>query len=123
MTNERPTKQITLEKSGAVITVYEYITGRDKRTIEAIYLAEAEMSTTRKVGEKEANVQVAGVKGTVNEAMQDAAFKVVIKSLQPVEGEEITDPKKILDFVLDSHESDLAQLIREVNEITDPKKA
>jgi alpha-D-ribose 1-methylphosphonate 5-triphosphate synthase subunit PhnG len=123
MTNERPTKTITLEKSGASVTVYEYITGRDKRAIEAIYLNEAEMTTSRRVGEKDANVQVAGVKGTVNELMQDAAFKVVIKSLTPVDGEEMTDPKKILDFVLDSHESDLAQLIREVNEITDPKKA
>jgi len=125
MNTNRPTKEITLGQSKAVVTLYEYITGRDKRAIEAVYLEAAEITSKRKTG-GEGEVEIGGVKGSASHLMTNAAFKAVIKSVKPAtEGaEEITDPKKVLDFILDEiPEADYDQVATAVNEITDPKKA
>jgi len=122
---ERPTKEITLGQSGAVVTLYEFITGRDKRAIEAVYLEAAEVTSKRKSG-GEGEIEIGGVKGTASHLMTNAAFKAVIKSVKPAGdgAEEVTDPKKVLDFILDAiPEADYDQIVAAVNEVTDPKKA
>lgn len=124
MNTERTTKTITLEQSGATVELYDYITGRDKRAIEAVYLEAAEVTSRRNTGAKEGEVEIGGVKGTATHFMQNAAFKAVIKSVTPKDGEAITDSKKVLDFILDAvPEADYDQIVAAVNEVTDPKKA
>lgn len=123
-TSQRPTKEIKLNMSGLTVTLYEYITGRDKRSIEAVYLEAAEVTSKRK-GSGEGEVEINGVKGTATHFMLNAAISAVVKSIKPEGAEaEITDKKKILDFILDQiPEADYDQVVVAVNEITEPKKA
>lgn len=124
MSEERGTVQLpNLEHSGASIILYEYITGRDKRAIESIYLDQAQISSKTNSKDKSGSVEISGVSGSVNQAMQDCAIKCVVKEIVTKSGEKITDEKAKLDFILDLRDSDYDEVIKAINAITDPKKA
>lgn len=117
---ERTTKEI--EIANATIVLYDFITGRDKRVIEAVYLSQAQIS--QKGGkDSQGQIEISGVSANINHLMQDAAFKAVIKEILPHGGAPITDRQKVVDFILDLPEAEFARVIAAVNEITDPKKA
>lgn len=116
MSTERATREITL-KDGAVVVLYDYITGREKRAIESVYLNEA------KISQKSKDIEISGISGSINHAMLDAALKTVVKEIKPAEGNAITERKPVLDYILDLPESEYDKVIKSVNEITDPKKA
>lgn len=122
--NERPTKELKLD-NGAVLSLYEYITGRDKRAIEAVYLEQAQIKQSAKGGvggDRENTMELSGMTGAVQHAMQDKALSCVVKSIVPAEGAEaITDRAKVLGYILDLPEADFDKVVRAVNAITDPK--
>lgn len=122
MSNEKTTKEITLEKSGATVVLFDYITGRDRRSIESVYFDQARI--TQKAGaDKKSEVEINGVSGSVSHLMQDATIKVVVKEIKLADGAVINDKKKVLDFILDLHEAEYDLVIKQINEVTDPKKA
>lgn len=128
MENTRPTKEISLA-TGHVVVLNEYITGRDKRTIQAAYMEQAKITQKADAKTGQGEIEIGGVSGSVNDIMQDLAFKAVIAEIRPAtkEGAEapapIKDRQKIVDFVLDLPEAEYNEVVKAVNEITDPKKA
>jgi len=121
MNNDRTTKEIKIESNGAIVVLFDYITGRDKRAIEGIFLDQANLS--QKTGsDKKGETEVSGVKGSVNHLMQDAAFKAVIQSIK-IGADVITDKNKVIEFILDLPADEYTKILEAINEITDPKKA
>lgn len=122
MTTERGTKELVVN-GGAVFVLFEYITGRDKREIERIYLDQAQISSTVSKGKgaaQEGTTNIGGISGSVNQLMQDKAIQCVVKEVR--NGEEvITDKAAVLDFLLDLPATEYEKLIVAINEITDPK--
>lgn len=119
---ERETKELVLEKSGTVITIFEYITGRDQRAIKEAYLSQAKISSHRDVETKKATVEVGGVSGSVNTIMEDLAIKAVVQSVKTKGEEVITDKEAILNFILDLRGEEYDIIIKAVNEVTEGKK-
>lgn len=120
-TTKRSTKEITIE-GGAIISFYEYITGREKRAIEYAYLEQAKITQTSD-GKGKSEMAIGGVSASVSQVMQDITLKAVIDKVTPVENEPITDKQKILDFILDLPEAQFDLVIKTVNQITETKKA
>jgi hypothetical protein len=121
MSNERPTKEVTLS-SGTVVVLYEYITGGDKRAIEDVFLSEAELKQTASKGGPN-QMEITGVKGNVTHQAENKAFERVIKEMRTAGGEVITDRAKVLSFLLDLPVDEYDVVVAEVNAITEPKKA
>ena len=123
MKKERPTKTLKLEIANAEVTLFAYITGADKRAIESIYMNEAEI--VQKIGgDRKGEAEIAGIKGSVNHLMQDAALKAVVKEIHDLDEDKvITNKSEIISYLLDLPEEEYNTVLENVNEITEPKKS
>lgn len=108
MDTTRTTKEIRTV-GGHVVTLKEWITGGEKRSITNVFLKDVEMK--QKGGEQE----FTGVKGTVTAEAEDVAIKAVVVS---VDGK--TD--NVVSAVLNLPAPDYDEVIAAINEITNPKK-
>lgn len=117
--NERPVVEQTLS-NGVVVTYFEYMSGRDRRSIEDIMTSQAKVSRKTDTDQKTA-VEMTGISGTVGGMMQDKTIQVMIKEIKAGENI-ITDKNKILDFVLDSPEYIFNEVLVKIESLTKPKK-
>ena len=121
MNQERPTKEILLS-NGDKLVLHAFITGRDKRDIEAVMYKDLEMKA--KGQGKDAEVEMSGFRGAMLQAAEDATFKAVVKEAH-IAGlaSPTTDPATILNFILDLPVGDYDKVKEAVEEISAPKKA
>jgi hypothetical protein len=113
MSNERPTKEITLA-SGKVFVVNTYITGREKRSINEVMLRDIEMK--QQGGQQE----ITGFKGDSTFEMENRTIQAVVHEIRS-DGATITDKKQIVDYVLDMPQSEYDAVIDIVNDVSNPK--
>jgi hypothetical protein len=115
---DRPVKEVTI-KDGLKIVLYEYLTGRDRRQIEGVYMGQSTVS--RKTDQdKKTTVEIGGVSGTVGSMMQDKTIELIVKEIHS--GEEIiTDRKAVLDFILDLPENEYDDVMVAIEELTTKK--
>lgn len=123
--SNRPTKEIKLP-SGDTVIFYEYITGRDKREIEEIFLRDVSMKQSASSEElktkKGGQVELSGLKGTTRFEAENKAFSLVIQSIKKSDSTTIEDAKEIVEYVLDLPMESYDVVVETVNSITDPKK-
>ena len=110
----RETTEVKTE-SGHVLTLYTYITGREKRQINEVYLRDMQMSQKGDVQE------LTGVKGTSAYEAENKTFELIVVKIVDKNGEEITGKKQVVDFILDLPSDEYEEVVAAVNEITNPK--
>ena len=106
--NDRSTKTITTT-NGHEVVLLDYITGFESRAIKSVYLNE--MEVTQK-GTKEPET---GFSGSLATEAEDKAISTVVKS---IDGK----TEDIVNLVLGLREEDYMDIIKAINEITNPKK-
>lgn len=109
MTPENTRETKILEIGDHKVVVNTYVTGREMRSIEQTLMDKLEMK--RKGGEEE----ITGFKGAMMADRQDMKIKAVVAS---VDGK--TD--NIVDAVLDLPNDKAEEIMKYVDELTEPKK-
>lgn len=116
----RPTQEIILP-DGSIVTLKTYLTVREEDEIQGVWTQDAEIRNTGK------GVEVTGVKGISGLKARNKIFEMLIVSIVPAgesagnHGAEITDPKQILEWILELPKTVYNPLQQAVNKITDPK--
>lgn len=122
MENTRATKEVTTE-SGHKITLFAYITGRDKRAIESVFLGETKITQRSNINTPQGEMEMTGATGVINHAIENKAMTVVVKEILPAGATEVINgEKEKIDFILDLPESEYSFVVAEINKITEPKK-
>ena len=103
MNNERENKKLTTPVDKHEVVIKSWLTGREKRLIQSVYLDEVTF------GGKEYQV-----KGELLTKAQDAALLQLIVSVNG-------DPKDILEKLLDFRSEDFDFVVAEINKITNPE--
>lgn len=103
---EREYITIDTPVSKTKVVLKSWLTGREKRTIQAVYLNEASF--------KDNAVEI---KGDLVSKAQDEAIRTIVVSVGDVKGE----PEKVLNALLDLHDDDYQTVIAEINKLTREK--
>lgn len=104
------TKDITTPRNGHVVTLKEWITGRDMEYINAVYLAGTKVKPTAN-GSMEFGAIDIGDKST------EATHRAIEKWVVAVDGVK----ENILDDVLDMHEVDTKAVLSAIDELSKKK--
>lgn len=88
------------------IVIKGWLTGREKRAIQAVYLNEASFKG-----------EAVEIKGDLVAKAQDEAIRTVVVSVGEVKGE----PEKVLNALLDLHDEDYQFVVAEINKMTRDK--
>lgn len=113
VTPERPKRTIKTS-GGHEVVLYDYITGREQRTLQEIFLRNVEVNrVTQSDGKPDAALSGFNV-AAISEA-QDTAFGILIVSLDGSE-------EAIVDRVLGLPAREYEEVVAVINDITDPKK-
>lgn len=107
--DSRPTKEITLTGTDKKITLYTYITGREKRELDNVFLKDVGKVKVGHIDQTEIDVGAA-------DTAQDAAFRLVVRAIDGKE--DGVDGFNIVSEILDLPNSDFQQLIGEINKVT-----
>ncbi len=116
--SDRETKEF-VTPGGHTVVMYTYVTGREQRTINSVYLEEVQMTP----GEKQSSV----LKGTLTQDAEVKALNILIVSLHK-QGEEVpivsdgSDSVLLSDSVLDLSSVDFDAIVAEMNKSTNPKE-
>ena len=108
MNNEREIKPI-VTSNGHKVLIKTYITGREQREINAIFLQDVEMKAEGK------NAALSGFKGALIQEAENKALEMVVVAL-----DDNTD--NLVDRILDLHSEDYQDIVNAVNEVTQGKK-
>ena len=124
--SERATREVKITGEHTLV-LHDYITGRDKREIEGVFLKDDSMRRSANASDlknKDAgSVEMVGMKGTTQFEAENKALELVVKEIKTSDGAIITDRKQVVDFILDLPVEAYEEVIKAVNEITEPKKA
>lgn len=123
--SNRPTTEVKLPNGDTVI-FYEYITGRDKRAIEEIFLRDVSMKQSANSEElktkKGGQVELTGLKGTTRFEAENKAFSLAVQSIKKSDSTTVETPEEIVEYILDLPMESYDIVVTTVNSITDPKK-
>lgn len=111
--NIRSTKEIVLA-SGDTLIVHTYITGAEKRTINEVMLREIEMRQTG------GSQEITGFKGVSTFEMENKAIECVVVEAR-TNDTVVTGSKNILQFVLSQPIETFDEIMKIVEETTNPK--
>lgn len=99
--------QITTPVGSHKVVLKSYITGRDRRRINGVFLEAASFTVSG-----DATTETAPMSGTVVAQAEDAAIDCVVIS---VDGES----QDVVDKVLDMHSDDMKFVVEAVNKVTE----
>src|SRR4051812_11402698 len=110
---ERSTQNLTTP-NGHEVVLYDYITGREQRQIQEVFLSKMQIK---------AGAEVSGFNASAASEAQDVAISVIVSLLDGKREEKAADGTvlTIVDRVLNLPAEDTQAIIEAINEITEPK--
>ena len=105
---DRDTLTIKTPVGGQEVVLKSYLTGREKRTINSVFLQDVEIQSSTKAGD---TPTMTGLKGDIMQKAEDIALTTVVMS---IDGKN----EKILDTLLEMHSQDFDFVVKEINKIT-----
>lgn len=103
---EREYIDFATPKTQTKIVIKAWLTGREKRAIQSVYLNNASFKD-----------EAVEIKGDLVTKAQDEAIKTVVVSVGEVKG----DADKVLEALLDLHDEDYQFVLKEINKMTREK--
>jgi hypothetical protein len=110
---ERATREIRTKGDHKVV-FHDYITGREQRSIQEVFLRKVEISRVSQADGK-TDAGVSGFSAAAIAEAQDLAFKLLIVSMDD-------SNENIVQRVLDLPAEEFDEVVAVINEITEPKK-
>lgn len=110
---DRPTREFRTS-GGHQVVMHDYITGREQRQIQEVFLKNVEINRLSQ-SEGKTDAGMSGFSASVVAEAQDLAFNLIIVSLDGSD-------QDVVPRVLDLPATDYEEIVAAVNQVTDPKK-
>ena len=105
---DRETKQIETPVGKQKVVIKTYLTGRERREINAPFLSHAEISADAVAG---ATPSIKGIKGSIIAEVQNITFNLIVVEIDG-------NKENIADRILDMREEDFNYIVSEIDNIT-----
>jgi hypothetical protein len=109
----RPTREFKTS-GGHVIVQYDYITGREQRAIQEVFLRNVEISRLSQADGK-TDAGMTGFSAAVVSEAQDLSFKLLIVSMDGTNDD-------VVSRILDLPAIEFGEVVAAINEVTETKK-